>query len=154
MLVCDAAAYYMSRGKTLYDVLSELDAEYGHYVETVNSYSLSGKEGMEKIAAAMRMLREEPMDAIAGSRVTVYEDHAQQSSLDTASGAVSPTGLPKANALRYRLENGAWAVVRPSGTEPKLKFYVGVSAGSAEEAEALSNEVTAFIDGRISLLLK
>ena len=154
MLVCDAAAYYMSRGKTLYDVLSELDAEYGHYVETVKSYSLSGKEGMEKIAAAMRMLREEPMDAIAGSRVTVYEDHAQQSSLDTASGVVSPTGLPKANALRYRLENGAWAVVRPSGTEPKLKFYVGVSAGSAEEAEALSNEVTAFIDERISLLLK
>lgn len=154
MLVCDAAAYYMSRGRTLYDVLCELDREYGHYVETVKSYSLSGKEGMEKIANAMKLLREKPLTGIAGSRVAVYEDHAKSERYDPASGEVSSTGLPKANALRYRLENGAWAVVRPSGTEPKLKFYVGVSSDTAESAEALAKAVTGELDSIVSAMLE
>ncbi|MCR5808039.1 MAG: phospho-sugar mutase [Clostridiales bacterium] len=153
MLVCDAACWYMEQGKTLYDVLEEIYSEFGHYLESVKSYSLSGKEGMEKIASAMRELREHPLTAIGGEPVLVYEDHDLQERLDLTCGEASSTGLPRANALRYLLPGGAWAVVRPSGTEPKLKIYIGAVGDSADAALERRDRLINSLDGAISSLL-
>jgi phosphoglucomutase len=154
MLVCDAAAHYMSEGRTLCDVLEEIYAEFGFYMEKVKSYTLSGKEGMEKIASAMRTLTEEPLRVLGGEAAEYYEDHNSQTRLRLATGEAIPTGLPKANALRWLLPGGAWAVVRPSGTEPKLKLYLGSVGESREAAEAQLDRLMADLDGRLSELLK
>ena len=153
MLVCDAAAYYMSRGMTLYDVLQSIYAEYGHYMESVKSYTLHGKEGMEKIAGAMKHLMEEPLRVIGGEPVEVYEDHSRQARLVTATHEESPTGLPKTKALRYLLPGGAWIVVRPSGTEPKLKLYIGAVGKTEEEGKAQLDRLMGAMDGMLSELL-
>ena len=154
MLVCDAAAHYMSCGKTLCDVLDEICEEFGYYMEKVKSYTLSGKEGMEKIASAMRALIKEPLRFIGGEAAEYYEDHNSQTRLRLETGEAIPTGLPKANALRWLLPGGAWAVVRPSGTEPKLKLYLGSVGESREAAEAQLDRMMADMDGRISALLE
>ena len=153
MLVCDAAAYYMSKGKTLYDVINEIYEEYGYYMEKVKSYSLSGKEGMEKIAAAMKHLITEPLTSIGGEPVLVYENHNEQSRVTLATGEAVPTGLPKTNALRYILPEGAWIVVRPSGTEPKLKLYIGAVGKTRELGEAQLDSLMKDMDGLLSKLL-
>ena len=123
-------------------------------MEKVKSYTLSGKEGMEKIASAMKALRAEPIKAVAGSPVLVYEDHNEQLKTDLLTGVSSPTGLPKSNALRYLLPGGAWVVIRPSGTEPKLKLYIG-AVGETEEAGAASlDRMMAETDAVITGLLQ
>ena len=154
MLVCDAAAWYMVQGKTLYDVMEEIYAKYGFYMEKVKSYTLSGKEGMEKIANAMVKLREEPIGSIGGVPVEYYEDHLKQEKLHLIDGKAEPTGLPRANALRYLLPGGAWAVVRPSGTEPKLKLYIGSVGETLEDGEEKLGAMMGELDGLISELLK
>ena len=154
MLVCDAAAWYMVNGKTLYDVMEEIYAKYGFYMEKVKSYTLSGKEGMEKIANAMAKLREEPVGSIGGVSVEYYEDHLKQEKLRLSDGEAVPTGLPRANALRYLLPGGAWAVVRPSGTEPKLKLYIGSVGETQGDGEAKLEAMLGELDALISGLLK
>ena len=153
MLVCDAAAWYMQQGKTLYDVLIGIFEKYGWYSEKVKSYTLSGKEGMEKIANAMAELRETPLYEIGGEPVTVYEDHAVMTKTELSTGAVSPTGLPKANALRYILPGGAWVVVRPSGTEPKLKVYIGSVGDTGEASGEQAERLLEAMDKRLEELL-
>lgn len=153
MLVCDAAAWYMQQGKTLYDVVEEIYRQYGYYMEKVKSYTLSGKEGMEKIANAMKSLIENPLSEIGGEPVEFYEDHNKQQKLDIKTGESVPTGLPKANALRYLLPGGAWVVVRPSGTEPKLKVYIGAVGESREAGEAMLERLMGFMDALLSGLL-
>ncbi len=154
MLVCDAAAWYMRQGKTLYDVMEEIYRKYGFYMEKVKSYTLSGKEGMEKIANAMAKLREDPIRSIGGAPVEYYEDHKKQEKLCNPTGETCPTGLPAANALRYLLPGGAWAVVRPSGTEPKLKLYIGSVGATAEDGEEKLGLMMNELDALISELLK
>ena len=154
MLVCDAAAWYMRQGKTLYDVMEEIYRKYGFYMEKVKSYTLSGKEGMEKIANAMAKLREDPIRSIGGASVEYYEDHKKQEKLCIPTGETCPTGLPAANALRYLLPGGAWAVVRPSGTEPKLKLYIGSVGATAEDGEEKLGLMMNELDALISELLK
>ncbi|MBO4383928.1 MAG: phospho-sugar mutase [Clostridia bacterium] len=154
MLVCDAAAYYMQSGRTLYDVLNDVYREFGYSMEKVKNYSLSGKEGIEKIANAMKTIIADPIASIGGEPVLAYENHNEQSVLDMKTGAVSPTGLPKSNALRWMLPDGAWAVVRPSGTEPKLKLYIGAAGKTEDEAVARLDRLMADLDGRLSELLK
>ncbi|MCR5611679.1 MAG: phospho-sugar mutase [Clostridiales bacterium] len=154
MLVCDAAAYYMQDGRTLYDVMTEVYREFGFSMEKVKNYSLSGKEGIEKIAGAMRAIIADPVRTIGGEPVLVYENHNEQTVLDMTTGAVSPTGLPKSNALRYMLPEGAWAVVRPSGTEPKLKLYIGAAGKTEEDAVSRLDRLMADMDGRLTNLLK
>ncbi|MBR5713317.1 MAG: phospho-sugar mutase, partial [Clostridia bacterium] len=153
MLVCDAAAYYMQQGKTLYDVINDIYGEYGFYMEKVKSYALSGKEGMERIANAMKQLVSSPLTQIGGESVLVYENHNEQTRLDLSSGNSAPTGLPKSNALRFLLPGGAWAVVRPSGTEPKLKLYIGAAAKTSEASEEQLNRLMKHMDDLISGLL-
>ena len=154
MLVCDAAAWYMQQGKTLYDVVCDIYDEFGFFMEKVKSYTLSGKEGMEKIANAMRVLIAEPLRTIGGEPVEIYEDHNGQSRLDLRTGDISPTGLPRSNALRYMLPGGAWVVVRPSGTEPKLKLYIGAVGRTAAESEAQLDRLMGDIDAKLGELLK
>ncbi len=153
MLMCEAAVWYGSQGKSLYDVLQDIYHEFGYYSEKVVSYSLSGKEGMERIAGAMKALYENPIGEIAGLKVEVYEDHSKQTKLNTLTGESEPTGLPKANALRYLLPGGAWVVVRPSGTEPKLKLYIGAVGKTGEACEAQAADLKHFMDDMISVLL-
>ena len=154
MLMCEAAVWYGSQGKSLYDVLQDIYKEFGYYSEKVVSYTLSGIEGMAKIADAMTKLRVDPLKEIAGHKVEVYEDHSTQTCLDVMTGTSKPTGLPKANALRYLLERGAWAVVRPSGTEPKLKLYIGSVGDTAEACEEHANALLGFMDELLKGLLK
>ena len=154
MLVCDAAAWYIEHGKTLYDVVCDIYNEFGYYMEKVKSYSLQGKEGMEKIASAMRSLIASPLTSIGGEHVELYENHNEQTVLNYKTGSVSPTGLPKSNALRYLLPGGAWVVVRPSGTEPKLKLYIGAVGQTSGEGEAQLEQLMSFMDGLLTRLLK
>lgn len=154
MLICDAACYYLDMGKTLYDVMQDIYAKYGFYRESVKSYTLSGKEGMEKIAAAMADLRKEPVTEIGGEKVAIYEDHSSMTRNVLHDGSQESTGLPKANALRYLLDGGAWVVVRPSGTEPKLKLYIGANADTEVEAADRAERLLKGMCERIEPLLK
>lgn len=140
MLICEAAAYYKAQGKTLYDVLLELYAQYGTYLEKLESRTLKGKDGLAQIGAIMDDWRSNPPAKIAGVEVTRVLDYAQ--GLD---------GLPTENVLKYLLADGSWFCLRPSGTEPKIKVYFAVRGGGLEEANAslrqLVESVMARVDG-------
>lgn len=154
LLVCEAATVYASRGKTLLDVLDSIYEEYGCFIEKTKSYTLTGKEGIERIEACMRSLRvSPPSDFGAGETVLRREDFTTLERVDTQSGRVSSIELPESNVLRYILPADAWIVVRPSGTEPKLKLYIGASANSAADAEARLCRLETNADKLISELL-
>lgn len=139
MLICEAAAYYKSQGKTLLDVLEELYSQFGYYRETLASRTLKGKDGLAKIGALMNDFRTNPPQQVAGVGVSELLDYSK--GLD---------GLPKENVLKFLLEDGSWFCLRPSGTEPKIKFYFAVRGTSSEDASArmtaLQNEVLARVD--------
>ena len=134
MLLSEACVVYKEQGKTLYDVLQEMYAIYGYFKETVKSYTLEGKAGIQKIGSAMAALRRDPPAKIGGEAVSAWEDFIV-GERRTAAGA-EPIGLPKSDVLRYFLPGGAWLCIRPSGTEPKIKLYIGASA----QKEALVDE--------------
>lgn len=142
MLAAEACVCYGERGMTLYDALQEIYKTYGHYREKVTSYTLEGKAGMERIAACMEELRRHPLTEAAGISVCAVEDYAENCRT-RSDGTRERIGLPKSNMLRFLLEKGAWVVVRPSGTEPKLKLYIG--ANDASEA-ALERQLAALFD--------
>jgi phosphoglucomutase len=123
MLICEAAAYYKSQGKTLYDVLQELYASHGYFLEKLESKTLKGKEGVEQIQRIMEDWRSNPPAEIAGIRVAEAEDYSK-----------GLYGLPQENVLKYKLADDSWFCLRPSGTEPKIKFYFGVKGTSGSEA--------------------
>lgn len=154
MLVAEAAVYYSTLGKSLYDVLNDIFEEYGYYAESTKSYALSGKAGMEKIAEAMKTLRANPPMSFGETKVLVYEDFETGSARDIESGEEKQIELPISNMLRFTLPNDAWVVVRPSGTEPKLKVYAGVKADNKQDADAalelLMKNVTGIIDGLLN----
>lgn len=121
MLICEAAAYYSSKGKTLYDVLEELYGDFGYYLEGLESRTLKGFDGVQKIGAIMNDWRENPPAEISGVKVTAVMDYSK--GLD---------GLRPENVLKYALADGSWFCLRPSGTEPKIKIYFGVKKESAD----------------------
>ncbi len=151
-LVCEAAVWYKTHGKTLYDVLQEMYRTYGFYLEKVQSRSLAGKEGMERIAGAMAKLRAEPPAAIGGEPVLAYEDFLSDCRVEH-DGSVRETGLPKSNALRFILPDGAWVVVRPSGTEPKLKLYVGAVGATKDASEAQLDSIVSYMDALLDTIM-
>lgn len=153
MLMCEAAVWYGTNGKSLYDVLQDIYREFGCFSEAVKSYTLSGKSGMEQIANAMQQFRNAPLCDIAGLNVEVYEDHLAQTKLNRLQNTSEPTGLPKSNALRYLLPGSAWVVVRPSGTEPKLKLYIGAAGNTSETCEAQAKELLGYMDDLLGKLL-
>lgn len=155
MLVCEAAIVYRSRGKGLVDVLNEIYEKYGYFIEKTKSYTLTGKEGIEKIALAMAALRKDPPTAFGEAEpILSREDFSKNEKIDCETGEAGGIGLPKSNVLRYFLPDDAWVVVRPSGTEPKLKLYVGAKAPTEQEAIARMERIMSEGDAIVSGLLK
>ena len=138
MALCDAAAYYKTQGKTLWDAMIEMYEQYGYYKDAIQSVTLKGIEGLAKIQEIMDTLRKNPPAEFAGHKVLSFRDYKKDTITDLATGEVKPTGLPNSNVLYYDLTDDAWVCVRPSGTEPKVKFYYGVKGSSMEEADQKS----------------
>ena len=138
MALCEAAAYYKTQGKTLWDAMIEMYEQFGYYKDAIQSVTMKGIEGLQKIQEIMNSLRQNPPTEFAGHKVTAVRDYKADTITDVATGAVKPTGLPNSNVLYYELTDDAWVCVRPSGTEPKVKFYYGVKGTSLEDADKKS----------------
>ena len=134
LLLTEVAAHFKSEGKTLYDGLQALYEKYGYFLEKTISVTVQGLEGPAKIKALLDGLRKEVPSNFGGIKVALAQDFSVNQQVD-AQGVVSEIGLPTSNVLKYILEDGSWIAVRPSGTEPKIKFYMGVKATTQEEAE-------------------
>lgn len=150
MTLCEAAAYYKTQGKTLWDAMIDMYEKYGYYKDDVKSITLKGIEGLEKIQTILETLRKDTPKTIGGYEVLKARDYKKDEIVDIKSGAVTTTGLPSSNVLYYELEEDAWVCVRPSGTEPKVKFYYGVKgvslADADEKSESLGKEVLEMIE--------
>ena len=134
LLLTEVAAHFKSEGKTLYDGLQALYEKYGYFLEKTISVTVQGLEGPAKIKALLDGLRKEVPSNFGGIKVALAQDFSVNQQVD-AQGVVSEIGLPTSNVLKYILEDGSWIAVRPSGTEPKIKFYMGVKAATQEEAQ-------------------
>ncbi|MBA2874721.1 phospho-sugar mutase [Thermaerobacillus caldiproteolyticus] len=145
VLAVEVCAFYKKQGMSLYEGLLQLFDKYGYYREGLQSLTLKGKEGAEKIQALLTAFRHEPPAEVAGKKVTIIEDYKTSERFDTATGEKTEIILPKSNVLKYFLEDGSWFCLRPSGTEPKAKVYFGVKghslADSEKQLEQLSNAV-------------
>ncbi len=150
MTLCEAAAYYKTQGKTLWDAMIDMYEKYGYYKDDVKSITLKGIEGLEKIQTILETLRKDTPKTIGGYEVLKARDYKKDEIVDIKSGAVTTTGLPSSNVLYYELEEDAWVCVRPSGTEPKVKFYYGVKgvslADADEKSESLGKQVLEMIE--------
>ena len=149
MALCEAAAYYKTQGKTLWDAMVDMYDKYGYYKDDIQSITLKGIEGLQKIQEILETLRKNPPMEVGGYKVLKARDYQADTIKDIATGEVVPTGLPASNVLYYELTDDAWLCVRPSGTEPKVKFYYGIKGTSLEDADAksakLGEEVLAMI---------
>ncbi len=149
--LCEAAAYYKEKGMTLWDAMVAMYERYGYYKDSVQSIGLKGIEGLAKIQEIMEYFRNHEPAEFAGCKVLSARDYKADTIRDTATGEVKPTGLPSSNVLYYDLEYSAWLCVRPSGTEPKIKFYYGVKgtslADADEKAEKLGKAVMDIVNG-------
>lgn len=139
MALCEAAAYYKTQGKTLWDAMIDMYEQFGYYKDDIKSVTLKGIEGLQKIQEIMDTLRQNPPAEFAGYKVVSARDYKEDTIKDLATGEVKPTGLPKSNVLYYDLTGDAWVCVRPSGTEPKVKFYYGVKGTSLADADEKSS---------------
>ncbi|KHD38473.1 phosphoglucomutase [Clostridium acetobutylicum] len=139
-LVCEMALYYKNKGLSLDDALNELYEKYGFYKENLVSIELQGKEGQEKIQKALNYLRENMSDNVAGVKIVKKFDYKSSVEKDIPKNEEKKIELPKSNVLRFILEDGSWFVVRPSGTEPKMKVYLAVAGRNKEDSEARMNK--------------
>ena len=150
MALCEAAAYYKTQGKTLWDAMVDMYDKYGYYKDDIQSITLKGIEGLQKIQEILETLRKNPPAEVGGYKVVKARDYQAETIKDIATGEVTGTGLPKSNVLYYDLTDDAWLCVRPSGTEPKVKFYYGIKGSSLadadEKSEKLGKEVLSMID--------
>ena len=135
MLVCEMCLYYKEQGKSLYDALIDLYEKYGYFKETLVSLELKGKEGQEKIANCIEALRNNPVSEVNGVKIITRLDYKLSVEENTVNNTKAPIDLPKSNVLKYILEDGSYFVVRPSGTEPKMKVYLAVKSNSLDNAE-------------------
>ncbi|MGH0943085.1 phospho-sugar mutase [Bacillus mycoides] len=135
LFACEVAAYYKSQGKTLYDGLLEVFKKYGFFREDLVSLTLKGKDGAEQIQKMMATFRENPPKEVAGLTVVAVEDYKESIITTLQDGNKEEIHLPKSNVLKYQLEDGSWFCLRPSGTEPKIKFYFGVQDDSLQDSE-------------------
>ncbi len=150
MALCEAAAYYKTQGKTLWDAMIDMYEEFGYYKDAIQAVTMKGIEGLQKIQEIMTTLRQNPPADFAGHKVTAVRDYKLDEITDLATGEKKSTGLPNSNVLYYELTNDAWVCVRPSGTEPKVKFYYGVKgtslADADEKSDAMGKAVLAMVD--------
>ncbi len=146
MALCEAACYYKSKGKTLWDAMNDIYEKYGYYKETQVSIVMEGAEGAQKIKDMMTNMRNTDIEKIGDYKVLTFKDVDKDIVKNMQTGEVTKTGLPKSNVLYYELENNSWCCVRPSGTEPKIKLYMGVKGSSTDDAskklEDLKNAMT------------
>ena len=138
MALCEAAAYYKTQGKTLWDAMIEMYEQFGYYKDDIKAVTMKGIEGLQKIQDIMNSLRQNPPTEFAGHKVVAVRDYKADTIKNLETGEVTPTGLPNSNVLYYELTNDAWVCVRPSGTEPKVKFYYGVKGTSLADADEKS----------------
>lgn len=135
MALCEAAAYYKEQGISLWSQMKNLFEIYGYYREDLCTVTLKGKSGAEQIRTMMENIRKQVPEKLGGFEVLEFRDYASGVVKNLRNGEEDKTGLPKSNVLYFAMEEDAWCCVRPSGTEPKIKFYVGVKGSSAAEAE-------------------
>ena len=145
-MLCEAAAYYKLQGKTLCDALSDIFAKYGYYFEVLDFIVLKGSDGAAKIQSMMKSLRENPVKEIGGLKVEAVRDYQNDTRTVLATGEKEPTGLPESDVLYYELERNAWLAVRPSGTEPKIKFYYGVNEPDIKSAYGRLAAIKGWLD--------
>ena len=151
--LCEAAAYYKQKGMTLWDAMVAMYEKYGYYKDSVKSIGLSGIEGLAKIQSIMETLRNNTPAEVGGYKVVSARDYKLDTIRDMETGAVKPTGLPASNVLYYDLEDGAWICVRPSGTEPKIKFYFGVKGISLEDADQKEADLGAAVMAMVDKMM-
>lgn len=151
--LCEAAAYYKQKGMTLWDAMVAMYDKYGYYKDAVKSIGLSGIEGLAKIQSIMETLRSNAPTEVGGYQVVSARDYKRDTIKDMATGEETTTGLPSSNVLYYDLEGGAWICVRPSGTEPKIKFYYGIKGSSIEDADAKAEALGAAVMEMVDRML-
>ena len=142
MCLCEVAAWCKANGKTVWDRMLEMYEEYGYYLETQYAVTLKGIDGSRQIQAIMDKLRANPPKEFGSFKVTKVRDYDKDVVTDMATGETSSTGLPKSNVLYFDLTEDSWCCARPSGTEPKIKFYMGVKGTSIEDAKAKNAALT------------
>ena len=145
MMLCELAAFYKKQGKTVWDAMIDMYEKYGYYKEGQYSITMKGKEGAEQIAALMDKLRSNPPKNFGNWTVEEFRDYKTGKTIDMASGKEGTTGLPSSNVLYFALNDDSWCCARPSGTEPKIKFYMGVKGKNLEDAAKLQDELTAAV---------
>lgn len=141
MMLCEVAAWCKSNGITLWDAMVSLYETYGYYKEGLETMTLKGMDGAEKIQSMMNEMRSNPPKKIGAWDVLALRDYKKDTRTEIASGKVTPTGLPESNVLYYELSDNAWCCVRPSGTEPKIKFYFGVVGADIKDSEKKLDEL-------------
>lgn len=154
MLICEMAAYYKTKGMSLYEGLQEVYKKYGYYKETVKSITLKGIEGVQKIKYIMDNLRTDAPKEVAGVKVAEARDYQNSITKDLVNNTEQKITLPVSNVLYYVLEDGSWFCIRPSGTEPKIKIYFGVKAATSQEADDKLNKVSNSVMDIIDKLTK
>ena len=142
MMLCEVAAYCKSQGRTLWDEMNRMYETYGYYKEGLSTITLKGIDGAEQIQKIMNNLRENPPKKFASFQVEEVRDYKSGECVNLTTGEKHPTNLPTSNVMYYQLDRDAWCCARPSGTEPKIKFYMGVKGKSLEDAESLLKELT------------
>ena len=142
-MLCEVAAYYKSQGKTLWDGMIEMYEKYGYYREGIATMTLKGIDGAAQIQEIMNRARNNAPEKLGDFDVLAVRDYKADTRKDMKTGEVTATGLPSSNVLYFELSNDAWCCVRPSGTEPKIKFYVGVKGASLEGADKTLEELKA-----------
>ncbi len=145
MMLCELAAFYKKQGKSVWDAMIDMYEDYGYYKEGQYSITMKGKEGAEQIAALMDRLRSNPPKEFGNWKVEEFRDYKTGKTIDMATGKEGTTGLPTSNVLYFALNDDSWCCARPSGTEPKIKFYMGVKGKNLEDAAKLQDELTAAV---------
>lgn len=141
MALCEAAAFYKTQGKTLWDAMIDMYERYGYYKDDIKSITLKGIEGLQKIQDILTTLRKNTPEKIGDYTVVAARDYKDDTIRNLQTGKVTKTGLPSSNVIYYELTDDAWLCVRPSGTEPKVKFYYGIKGSSLKDADTKSEQL-------------
>ena len=153
MLIAEMAAYYKTKGMSLYEAMQEVYKKYGYFAEQTNAYTMPGKDGMERMASILAGLRDNKPVAVNGLHIAKTTDYLEQTITDDKGNTEPLIGLPKSNVLRYDLSDGkSYFIVRPSGTEPKIKLYMGTSSDSMEAATAILNGIASDAEKQFGLI--
>lgn len=151
MLICEMASFYKAKGISLYDFMNSIYKKYGFYISHLDNYAFKGASGMEKMSEIMSELRKTPIKEIGEAKVTVIKDYKTGDVINCQTNEKKATGLPSSNVLHYILDSGDTVIVRPSGTEPKLKVYITSKSSDKKSAEKKAIEISALIKNLLNI---